>query len=186
MKNIFKFIDFHIFWYDGFCKKTYRLFFETIPRFIKYSWKFREELSNYYEFDSSSNLNLLKKGFVFLKKSIENGNEVESSRNNKVIKIERAIQIIDNVINDNYHEMAEKETGLKFSFSVKIKDNNMFYVDDDVKENNKILILKAIELEQKEWNELFEILRGSEEIKYGKPFDENYVHDGNDMRSWWN
>jgi hypothetical protein len=155
--------------------------------FLKNIWRFRKELADYDWWDYRFTLNMLERSLYFMEKGIrEKGIEVAESRNQKVKAMKRALEILRNNREDNYIERAEKELGeltaRPFEFK-KIDDEHEELLDkrtpEEIKHDRRIL-KRSHELENNEWNELWEIFKGS---KYSKQYDKDY--DGTDMRSWW-
>ena len=97
------------------------LFFH-IPRFIKNLWKFRKVIYNHYPYDYHSTLCFLQVALKDISDYCEkHGYEVDVSRIKKVKKMRRAVKIIENINEDKYHELAEKELG-------KIPEHLMFWI----------------------------------------------------------
>ena len=182
--------------------KTYTLFRYDLPRFFKNIWKFRKGLWNHYWFDHHGTLKFLEIGLTDMADRIEkDGMEVDSSRLKKVSKMRRAIELIKNYNEDNYIEMAEKEIGKlvlhDWEFEeVEDKPGYSRLVDNDTeeeKEHNRKVFERAREIEEKEWSELFTILKGRPSPEYQMFLDksedkksawDNWF-DGSDMRGWW-
>lgn len=105
----------------------------------------------------------------------------------------QAIRLIQNYNNDSYIEMAESELGeiihhpWEFE-SVEGKEGISRLVDketDEEKEHNSKVFKRAREIEESEWNELFEILKGQDYSKFNKSDDWDKQFDGSGMRGWW-
>ena len=196
-KSIKRLIRHNTWWY-----KTYSLFRYDLPRFFKNIWKFRKGLWNHYWFDHHGTLKFLEIGLTDMADRIEkDGMEVDSSRLKKVSKMRRAIELIKNYNEDNYIEMAEKEIGKlvlhDWEFEeVEDKPGYSRLVDNDTeeeKEHNRKVFERAREIEEKEWSELFTILKGRPSPEYQMFLDksedkksawDNWF-DGSDMRGWW-
>lgn len=196
-KSIKRLIRHNTWWY-----KTYSLFRYDLPRFFKNIWKFRKGLWNHYWFDHHGTLRFLEIGLTDMADRIEkDGMEVDSSRLKKVSKMRRAIELIKNYNEDNYIEMAEKEIGKlvlhDWEFEeVEDKPGYSRLVDNDTeeeKEHNRKVFERAREIEEKEWSELFTILKGRPSPEYQMFLDksedkksawDNWF-DGSDMRGWW-
>ena len=196
-KSIKRLIRHNTWWY-----KTYSLFRYDLPRFFKNIWKFRKGLWNHYWFDHHGTLRFLEIGLTDMADRIEkDGMEVDSSRLKKVSKMRRAIELIKNYNEDNYIEMAEKEIGKlvlhDWEFEeVEDKPGYSRLVDNDTeeeKDHNRKVFERAREIEEKEWSELFTILKGRPSPEYQMFLDksedkksawDNWF-DGSDMRGWW-
>jgi hypothetical protein len=178
------------------------LFRHDLPRFFKNIWKFRKGLWNHYWFDHHGTLKFLEIGLTDMADRIEkDGMEVDSSRLKKVTKMRRAVELIKNYNESNYIDMAEKELGNLISrdwefediedkpgFS-RLLDNNT----EEEKVHNRKVFNRAAEIEEKEWKELFEILKGQSHSEYLMFLDKSedkksawdIWFDGSDLRGWW-
>jgi hypothetical protein len=182
--------------------KTYSLFRHDLPRFFKNIWKFRKGLWNHYWFDHHGTLKFLEIGLTDMADRIEkDGMEVDSSRLKKVTKMRRAVELIKNYNESNYIDMAEKELGNLISRDWEfedIEDKPGFsrLLDNDTEEekvHNRKVFNRATEIEEKEWKELFEILKGQSHSEYLMFLDKSedkksawdIWFDGSDLRGWW-
>jgi hypothetical protein len=128
--------------------------------------------------------------------------EIRETRDKKIEKMQRAIQILDNILDDKYTEMAELELGeiiyrpWEFEETGDTTDNPLgeksekLYrlVDNDTpeeKEHNSKVFARSREIEEAEWNELWIIFRGQDYDKFNKNVDWNKQFDGSGLRSWW-
>jgi hypothetical protein len=105
----------------------------------------------------------------------EKGYEVPETKNLKLKKMRRAIEILKNIEEFEYIEAAEKELG-------KLRNVNIFSDDNDPAdiEYNMRVYVRADRLREIQWEELWEIIRGT------KKTEENRDHfDGSDIRTWW-
>lgn len=163
-------LDLPNFWYD-FKNGVKNLF-----NFFWVVWKWRA-------WDNSFNLELFSKGIERYLKESQNSYlmEIDETRLPKEANMRRVIEIIKN-INDEliYTDMAEKELGelphwdIKFEPCDDLKDDEdkPYYelVDersDEEKEFTRKVYRRSEEIEQAEWDELWEILR-------------------KDSKGWWN
>jgi len=182
--------------------KTYELFRYDLPRFFKNVWTFRKALWSHYWFDHHGTLKFLEIGLTNISDTVEkHGNEIDESRLKKVAKMRRAIELIKNYNDDNYIEMAEKEIGElvlhEWEFEdIKDKPGYSRLVDKDTEEeraHNRKVFDRANEIEEKEWKELFEILKGQSHSEYqifldkskdkGNAWDNWF--DGSGLKGWW-
>jgi len=131
---------------------------------------------------------------IHMSKRIEkDGIEVDESRLKKVVAMKRAIQLIQNYNNDSYIEMAESELGEIIHYpwefeGVEGKNGVSRLVDketDKEKEHNSKVFKRAREIEESEWVELYEILKGQDYSKFNKEEDWYKQFDGSGMRGWW-
>jgi hypothetical protein len=174
--------------------KTYELFRYDLPRFFKNVWMFRKALWNHYWFDHHGTLMFLETGLTHISNTVEKyGNEVDESRLKKVDAMRRVIQLIQNYNNDSYIDMAEKELGnlVLHDWEFEPVPDNPEYsqmVDKDTpeeKEHNSKVFARAREIQEKEWDELFLILKGQDYTKFDKDIDWNKQFDGSGLRGWW-
>lgn len=162
--------------------KIYDFFRYDIPqgvhnliRFFPVIWKFRS-------WDYIYALIVFKKCLEFLSKSIENGYEVDESRLPKADAINKAVVLLNNIIEGNEFELAEQELKMKLSnlpfefvpckhdkHLAELKDNRT----EEMLKNDKQIYDKSYEIEERQWKELKDILFGNENIPES------------DMRGWW-
>ena len=117
----------------------------------------------------------------------------------------RAAELIQHYNEDTYLDMAEAELGPLFSRGFDINDfvetgetmDNPFggkneklytFVDrlpKEQKEHNDKVYSRAREIEESEWNELIDILRGQDYTKFDKNVDFHKQFDGSGIKGWW-
>ena len=175
--------------------KTYEFFRYKLPAFFRNLYYFRRELWEFRGWDYSFNLSLFARSLEKTSEVIEkHGNEVESSKNKKVEKIKRVVELIKNSREDLYIYRAEEELG-------EIRGENWFLGDEELNpddmEHNRKVYARAREIEEMEWSEIWDILRGQNIDEYrtlmGKlPPEEkdkmdvwNDWYDGSGIRNWW-
>ena len=175
--------------------KTYEVFRYKLPGFFRNLYYFRRELWEFRGWDYSFNLSLFARSLEKTSEVIEkHGNEVESSKNKKVEKIKRVVELIKNSREDLYIYRAEEELG-------EIRGENWFLGDEELNpddmEHNRKVYARAREIEEMEWSEIWDILRGQNIDEYrtlmGKlPPEEkdkmdvwNDWYDGSGIRNWW-
>ncbi len=100
------------------------------------------------------------------------GYEVEYSRDRKVAKMRRAVELLNNAGKDNFIEQAEKELGFEVETGKPI--------NEPATENDKRIFARARLIEIKQWVELWAIIKGDDALASY----EN--HNGSDIRGWWN
>lgn len=195
-------------WQEGWLYKSYSLFRYDIPLFISNIWKFRKVLANHQWFDSAYTLEALSTSISIIEKNIRiHGNEVEESRNKKVAKMQRVLELLKNRSEDNYIERAEAVIGKLPNHPWEFEDagNGCSRLIDKDTPEEKELASKVFEyshkLENEEWNELWNILRGQNSEDYDKYKEEhkseftqeqiddgemyNAWFDGSGLNSWW-
>lgn len=175
--------------------KTYEVFRYKIPMFLKNIWYFRKELWRFRGWDYTFNLEMFSRTLEKTVHTLEfYGNEVESTRNKKIQKIKRVIEIIKNIDESRYIDIAEKELG-------ELKNKGGFFdnVEDtpEEKEHNKKVFERSTELEKLDFEELWQILKGQDYEDFRKIYDqlpneEKWKHDhwenwydGSGIKNWW-
>ena len=174
-------------WHETKLWKVWAFIVRGIPNFFGNIWKFRKELYNHQWWDYRYTLEMLYRSLVIMEKELSvKGIEVHVSRDKKLTKIRRAIQLLDNRLNDNYVEQAEKELGklILHDWEFEETEDGMHrLIDNDTpaeRKHNRMVFKEAHKLEDKEWIELWNILKGT---KYSKTWGDTF--DGTDMRGWW-
>jgi len=182
--------------------KTYEFFRYDIPRLVRNIWAFRKVLWNYRWWDYRYSLEAFRTSLEIMEKGMHGGLEVYESRSKKIQKMQRVIQLIKNVEEDNYIEMAEAELGEIIRHPWEFEDvpdqPGYFQIVDkdtpDEKEHNSKVYDRAREIEEHEWVELFEILKGqnwksyydtlTEEEKKDRDHYDKWF-DGSGLKGWW-
>ena len=189
-------------WYDSKLWKVWNFFRRGIPTFFGNIWKFRKELYNHQWWDYRYTLEMLHRSLVIMEKNLTTkGIEEESSRGRKLNKIRRAIQLIENRLNDNYVEQAEKELGeiIHRDWEFEPSENGTYTLKDneskEEKEHNSKVFRLAQTIDDREWRELWNIFKGQSTIdfkKYKKTLSKEEQatawdtwFNGSDMRGWW-
>jgi hypothetical protein len=189
-------------WYDTKLWKVWEFFRIGIPTFISNIWRFRRELYSHQWWDYRYTLEMLHRSLVIMEKKLSvKGIGVPEHRDKKVAKIRRAIELLDNRLNDNYIEQAEKELGKlhlnPFEFEP-TEDGLYRLIDNETKEetahNVKVFRL-ASTIDDREWRELWNIFKGQSILDFKKymktlPKEEQSKawdnwFNGSDMRGWW-
>lgn len=189
-------------WYDTKLWKVWEVIRRGIPTFIGNIWKFRRELYSHQWWDYTYTLEMLHRSLVIMEKELSvKGIEVPEHRNKKVEKIRRAIELLDNRLNDNYVEQAEKELGelnrRDWEFEP-TEDGNYRLRDTETKQesdHNRRVFKLASTIDDREWRELWNIFKGQSILDFKKytktlPKEQQATawdnwFNGSDMRSWW-
>ena len=136
----------------------------NLRKFFWVVWKYRG-------WDFHYNLEVFAKTIeIYLEESqYSPAMEIEKSRIPKEQKMVRVLELINNRKRDDFMERTEKELGLEYpykDFKFKETEKNgikMFQMIDDDTEEEKKLISKLIhhsnDLEQAEWNEIWDIIK---------------------------
>lgn len=158
---------------------------------VKYPWyDFRRGIQNLYthfsivwksgDFDYIYILQMMKFKLERLESILQNGYEVDKDRLPKIEDIKRCIELLNNKIEDNYAERCGYVHGdAKYDFVPVEKDDDgeQLYemvvtrttqTDEEIRE----IFKKAQELEQEEWEELWETMKKGNKSPV-------------DMRGWW-
>lgn len=166
--------------------KTYSTIRYDIPRFIKNVYRFRKELYNHQWWDYRFTLNMLERSLTIMEKGMsEKGHEVSETREPKVKAIRRALELLKNNREDNYIDRAEDELGelILSDWLFEDREDGVELVDTESKKDkahNRRVFKRAVAIEKAEWNELWQIIKGTKNSNnFGPQFD------GTDMRGWW-
>ena len=189
-------------WYDTKLWKAWEFITRGIPTFFGNIWRFRKELYSHQWWDYRYTLEMLHRSLTIMVNKLEkDGIEEDGSRGKKVAKIRRAIQLLDNRLNDNYVEQAEKELGELHlrDWEFEPNDNGTFTLKDtetkEEREHNSKVFRLAQSIDDREWRELWNIFKGQSMLDYKKykktltkeqqatAWDEWF--NGSDMRGWW-
>lgn len=191
---------------DKWYWKTWDFFKRDLPRFFKNIWLFRKALWNHYWWDHHGVLRFMEIGLDHISKNIEEkGLEVDESRLKKVAAMKRAAQLIRNYNEDLYIEMAEAELGEivhhEWNFIPVEGEDDLFELEDkdtpEEKEHNRKVFARAREIEEAEWNELWQLIKGQDHAEYqhltqnvkNDPEQDQIDYykwfDGSGMKSWW-
>lgn len=198
-KSLKKLIIRESWWY-----KTYEFFRYKIPMFFKNVWYFRKELWAHRGYDYNFTLMMLSRSLQKIVYYLEKyGQEVDYSRNKKIIKIKRAIEIINNINNYNYLSLAELEIGTLYQSDWIFEDvgSDLYKLKDTLTEfqkaHNKKVYDLSHKIEKDEWVELWNIMKGQNYEDYilyescltekeKKSTDQYYKwFDGSGMNGWW-
>ena len=173
-------------WYDTKLWKVWDFIKRTIPRFFKNIWRFRKELAQHEWWDYRYTLEMLYRSLVIMESKMHDGMEIRETRDKKVEKMQRAIQLLKHKLDDDYTERIEAELGKlilhDWEFE-ELENGNHRLIDNDTpaeRKHNRMIFKEAHKLEDKEWIELWNILKGT---KYSKTWGDTF--DGTDMRGWW-
>ena len=182
-------------------KKLFRRIKNLKPiRFIRNVWYFRSELSRFEWWDYTYTLDMFSRCLKSMSDNLEiRGIEIDEPRMKKVAKMRRAIEIIEHMRGIYHIEQAEKEMGeliinpIEWVPSETHPDSfEMIHHDtEEQRAHNKAVYNRAHALEEMEWNELWEIMRGQNHDEYkklskkNKNFNWNDWFDGSGLRGWW-
>ena len=179
--------------YEAWHNRMWRAITEDFWQFLKNIWRFREELWAHRWWDYRFTLEMLRKSLVIMEKGMHDGMEVHETRSKKIEKMQRAIAILNNIIDDSYIKMAEDELGEIVHRDWEFEDvpdrpGYSRLVDNETpeeKEHNSKVFARGREIEEMEWKEFWEIMQGQNYDKFNKEEDWNKQFDGSGLRSWW-
>lgn len=181
----------------------------SVKNYFRNIWIFRKALSSHVNWDYGAILYFLELSIDDIRKNIqENGSEIAISRDKKVQKMARAVEILSNIREDRYVIFAESELGeihmgntwfesYKDEISEDSDEDELFTMKDDLteeqKNHNSAVFHRSREIEKSEWKELFVILCGQDDFPgledpekfedYEKSFEE--YSDGSGIKTWW-
>ena len=174
-------------WYDTNLWKVWAAIRYDIPLFFKNVWRFRKELYNHQWWDYRFHLEMMYRSLSIMEKGMsEKGIEVTETRDVKVQKMRRALELLKHKLDDDYIQRAEGELGelsnnpIEFE-PVEGKEGLYSMVDNDTpaeKRHAKKVYKRARVIEEMEWKELWDILKGKKFTTWEK-------YDGSDLRGWW-
>ena len=172
-------------WYDTNLWKVWAAIRYDIPLFFKNVWRFRKELYNHQWWDYRFHLEMMYRSLSIMEKGMsEKGIEVTETRDVKVQKMRRALELLKHKLDDDYIQRAELELGeinrSEFEFE-KTEDGNYRLIDNDTPEDKKHarkVYKRARVIEDTEWKELWDIFKGKKFTTWEK-------YDGSDLRGWW-
>lgn len=165
-----------------------------VPNFFRNIWIFRKALRDYHWWDSHGTQLFMKTSFEYMAPKYEQrGLEVESSRSKKVAKMYRAAKILENSLEDKYVEMAEKELGeIKYyplEFIPSPDHPGCFQLAEkgtkEEQEHERKVFIRAHQMEQEEWEEFCNIIKGQDYSNFKSDKDWLEQFDGSGLKGWW-
>jgi hypothetical protein len=174
-------------WYDTNLWKVWAAIRYDIPLFFKNVWRFRKELYNHQWWDYRFHLEMMYRSLSIMEKGMsEKGIEVTETRDVKVQKMRRALELLKHKLDDDYIQRAELELGeinrSEFDFEpVEGKEGFYRMIDNDTpaeKKHARNVYKRARVIEETEWKELWDIYKGKKFTTWEK-------YDGSDLRGWW-
>ena len=173
-------------WYDTNLWKVWSAIRYDIPLFFKNVWRFRKELYNHQWWDYRFHLEMMYRSLSIMEKGMsEKGIEVTETRNVKVQKMRRALELLKHNLDDDYIQRAELELGELTHKSIEFESiegsDSYRLVDTDTpaeKKHARKVYKRARVIEDVEWKELWDIFKGKKFTTWEK-------YDGSDLRGWW-
>jgi hypothetical protein len=167
-----------------------RYWFRDLPNFIRNLWKFRKALWGHRWGDYHGTLKFLEISLTDIANGLEKkGDGALDYRLKKVGKINRVVTILQNINDGRYCDMVDVELGGSPKISVQwvlISECPKLYeiVDTSPEEDKnfrKHYHQRVRELEESEWGELWDTIKGLSE---NQERDEKF--DGGGLRDWCN
>lgn len=173
-------------WYDTNLWKVWSAIRYDIPLFFKNVWRFRKELYNHQWWDYRFHLEMIYRSLSIMEKGMsEKGIEVTETRDVKVQKMRRALELLKHKLDDDYIQRAELELGELTHKSIEFEpiegSDSYRLVDTDTpaeKKHARKVYKRARVIEDVEWKELWDIYKGKKFTTWEK-------YDGSDLRGWW-
>ena len=173
-------------WYDSNLWKVWSAIRYDIPLFFKNVWRFRKELYNHQWWDYRFHLEMMYRSLSIMEKGMsEKGIEVTETRDVKVKKMRRALELLKHKLDDDYIQRAELELGELTHKSIEFEPiegtDSYRLVDTDTpaeKKHARKVYKRARVIEDVEWKELWDIFKGKKFTTWEK-------YDGSDLRGWW-
>ena len=173
-------------WYDSNLWKVWAAIRYDIPLFFKNVWRFRKELYNHQWWDYRFHLEMMYRSLSIMEKGMsEKGIEVTETRDVKVQKMRRALELLKHKLDDDYIQRAELELGELTHKSIEFEPiegtDSYRLVDTDTpaeKKHARKVYKRARVIEDVEWKELWDIFKGKKFTTWEK-------YDGSDLRGWW-
>lgn len=151
---------------------------KKLKYFIINAWKFRQELSNYRSFDFTYSVSMFRKALEDLRETLIEGYEIPSQRFLKIDKMNRAIFLLKQFEKDTFIDLAEQEMGIDL-------DLYMGGGFSNIKPEERKVFNYAEQLENQYWNELMDILKGTNDTQLNILKNEFDLFNGTNMKSWW-
>lgn len=146
-----------------------------LPNFFKNIYRFRKELLNFKDWDYMFNLQIFYKSLIFTRDYIKNyGYEESSQRKKKIEKMDRVLYLLNTIIEDKFISIAEETLNKTINCSFK----------NPTKDEKEIFKL-AQKLESQYWEELWVIIKGSDNVNIFNFDLTNKLINGSNMKSWW-
>lgn len=154
--------------YNSWYYKIYEFIRWDFWNFFKNVWKFKKQLLKHREFDSYYSLQMFQRSLEILLDNMKKYSYHET-KNLKIQKLERTIELLNWHTKDLFIELAEKELGIELLF----EDGFSRITDDERK-----VFKRSDEIEKESWIELMKLLKGQESL-------ELVEFDGSGLKSWW-
>jgi hypothetical protein len=181
--------------------EVYNFFRRDLWKFFANIWRFRRELYSHAWWDYHFTLQMMYRSLSIMEKGMHNGLEIRETREKKIEKMQRVLELLKNRIDDNYLELAEKDLGIKYIYGefdfkeVEDLDDNgqklyemVSQLTEIDNETNSKIMKRSREIEESQWIEIWEILKGQDHKEYYDNKIEKHWNDwfdGSGLRGWW-
>lgn len=182
-------ISFKSIWY----MKLIDLFRYDIPHYLKNLKRFNKILWNYRGWNGDQSLLFMEESIRHTCFIIENyGMEFDESRLKKIAKMKRTCDILNNINENRYIEIAEKSLGREIDTNITFGEPdengtvrlNLYKNEEEEKFSSEVFKLTR-ELEDAEWKELWVILQGQDFPKGMSREEYDKFYDGSGLKGWW-
>lgn len=137
--------------------KTYKFIRWDVKNFLKNVWTFRKELWEHRWWDYRFTLNLFERSLQVQEQGMRiGGNEISETRDPKLKAMRRVLELLKNNREDNYVDRAEEELGQLQNLGGFLEGIND--TPAQAKHNRKVFV-RARQIEQEEWKELWDMRR---------------------------
>jgi hypothetical protein len=168
--------------------KTWDFFRYDLPYGVKNLVFFFNVVWNYRGWQYNYPLAMLRRSLEPLHRCVLNGDEEDDPRQKKAEKIRRTIELLKLIETSGFIDAAKAELGYEIAHTGFLEDA------PGRKEANKAARIKAREIEEAAWEELWYNLKGQDTADFGPQGDESFEEaenrwyakfDGSGIRGWW-
>ena len=172
--------------YNSWYYKIYEFIRWDFWNFFKNVWKFKKQLLKHREFDSYYSLQMFQRSLEILLDNMKKYSYHET-KNLKIQKLERTIELLNWHTKDLFIELAEKELGIELIFEdlfIELAEKELgielIFEDSFLKitDDERKVFKRSDEIEKESWIELMKLLKGQESL-------ELVEFDGSGLKSWW-
>ena len=144
---------------------TIKYFFLSQKNWLKNCFKYKKALEETCEYDYAGTLMFMKEHLKSISHTMKSGTYVQEEQESRAIKeydIDRAVALIDNLLEDNFADRCGYDNDFVVRF-VPSEDEDYVQsestITDTQRENNTEALDRAIKLEEEEWKEFIKTLK---------------------------